>query len=305
MDDWAFNTEHHFNTAFYDESSQGHSWQSNVSHQSDGFYGWQPMHSQYWQHPQNLQQLPHLQHQQGQQLPGNKVSKPVRRNQPIPASQQGSHGNHSQSTAPSQNSNLPSTGHRNKMVVEGPQFLKLIVSETIAGAIVGKDGTKLGELEMRSRCRLQLSAPGNYFPGTKDRICVLGGKLPDLENCLVLIVKLVCDLPGTNTTRMLKLAVPNSAVSMVIGHGGELIRRLCNETGCRINASIRMHSMQERLIILAGAHNALVRASLELLRIIQEDPHLQEHMHFSYENIELPLGAWAGPEAQISTRRFH
>jgi len=40
--------------------------------------------------------------------------------------------------------------------------------------------------------------------------------------------------------------------------------------------------------------------SLELLRIIQEDPHLQEHIHFSYEDIELSLGAWAGPEAQVA-----
>jgi len=185
------------------------------------------------------------------------------------------------------------------MVVEGPQFLKLIVSETMAGAIIGKDGTKLGEFEMRSGCRLQLSAPGKYFPGTMDRICVLGGKLTNLENCMVLIVKLVCDIPGTTTTRMLKLAVPNSAVSMVIGHGGELVRRLCHETGCRINASMRMHNMQERLIILAGAHDALVRASLEVLRVIQEDPHLKEHIHFPYEDIELPLGAWAGPQAQV------
>jgi len=40
---------------------------------------------------------------------------------------------------------------------------------------------------------------------------------------------------------------------MVIGHGGELVRRLCNETGCRINASMPeqvlevAHQLQQQL----------------------------------------------------------
>merc|ERR1712008_227671 len=78
------------------------------------------------------------------------------------------------------------------------------------------------------------------------------------------------------------------------------IRQLRNSTGCCIKASMRVPPLQERLITLVGTYDALVRASLELLRIIQEDPHLQEHLYVSYEDIKLPLGFWTGTGPQVA-----
>jgi len=34
--------------------------------------------------------------------------------------------------------------------------------------------------------------------------------------------------------------------------------------------------------------------------IIHQDPHLQEHIHFSYKDPELPPGVWVGPGAQVA-----
>jgi len=135
--------------------------------------------------------------------------------------------------APSQNSNVPSGGHRNKMVVEGPLFSKLIVSKTIAEAFVGKDCTMLAD-----HCVGCISAPGQYFPGTTNRLCATGCKMLNFENFLVLVVKLLFNIPGANTLRMLKLAVPNSDVSMVMGRANQQVTVSTPDNGYKTRTNV-------------------------------------------------------------------
>lgn len=180
----------------------------------------------------------------------------------------------------------------------GPNYCKLLVPHHIAGAIIGKDGTMIGEIELLSRCQMQLSSTKTFFPGTTDRICIIGGEMNGLIDCITRVLDRLHKLSGNADRSLLaKIAVPSSAVSTIIGRQGEAVRRLSERTTCRINVSVRVPEIQERLVMISGDHDSLVKATIGIVSAVQSDPHLREHMQTSYD-VKLPLGAWAGPRAQ-------
>lgn len=182
----------------------------------------------------------------------------------------------------------------------GPKFCKLLVPNFVAGAIIGRDGVMIGEIEFASQCQVRVSAPGKYFPGTTDRICIIGGTMAALANCIDRVLRCLQDIsPNSGRPLMVKLAVPNSAISGLIGHQGDAVKKLSGTTGCRINASPRVANFQERLVMIAGAYESLVKATMSVVQSIQSDPHLRQHLLISYD-MQLPLGTWAGNKAQAA-----
>jgi len=181
--------------------------------------------------------------------------------------------------------------------VVGPCFCKMLVPGHVVGALIGRQGSMIAYIELLTRCQMQISTGNSFFPGTNDRIVILGGTMQGLEDCLVLILQKLREFSGcTDRHVTLRLVAPNSAVSALIGRGGHVARSLSNGAGCRINVSPRVGSMQERLVMLSGEYNGVARAALVVLRSLQADPHLSEHLCLRY-NVDIPLGAWAGAKA--------
>eukprot|EP00930_Biecheleria_cincta_P000541 TRINITY_DN1011_c0_g1_i2.p1 TRINITY_DN1011_c0_g1~~TRINITY_DN1011_c0_g1_i2.p1 ORF type:complete len:738 (-),score=118.38 TRINITY_DN1011_c0_g1_i2:113-2326(-) len=182
-------------------------------------------------------------------------------------------------------------------VVGGSYFCKFLVPAYIAGAMIGKGGSSIAELEHSTGCQLLLSASSSSFPGTTERILVMGGPTEDsLMKCLKLVLERMRELGRTRGPKILvKLVTPNSAVSQVIGMGGCNTRHLSQQTGCRIHISPRCSGIQERLIYIHGRMEGIIMAATSVCSQLQSDPHLQKHMHFSYD-IDLPIGAWDAEE---------
>eukprot|EP00971_Amphidinium_carterae_P018869 371709-Amphidinium_carterae.1 len=176
----------------------------------------------------------------------------------------------------------------------------MLMPNHIAGAIIGKDGKNIGEIEKKTNCELQVSASGQHYPGTNDRIIVMGGQLSGLEECVRMVLEKLCP-PGPQTGRQLltKIAVPSSAVSMIIGHHGEAVKRTSCSTSCKINVSSRVKGFQERIVLIAGESDNLIDAVLQICREIQRDTHLKEHVSSSY-SVTLPLGVWSGEKAKAA-----
>lgn len=187
-----------------------------------------------------------------------------------------------------------------KLAALGPCFAKFLLSNVLAGAILGKGGAMHRKIAKTSRVYLQMSLPEQTFPGTLDRMCIIGGDEKSLGKCMELILKRMDDIFSNNKDKslMIRLVVPNSCVSRIIGPGGSYVSKLRASTGCCITASSRVPSMMERLILISGTYSCLVQTVQEVLKIIQLDPHLQEHLRFSYDGIDLPLWIWARPQAQ-------
>lgn len=186
---------------------------------------------------------------------------------------------------------------KDELKVEGPCYLKLLAPSHFVGAIIGKEGANISEIELLTRCQLQLSSTNRFFPGTTDRIIVMGGQLKNLLDCLSVVLRRLSDACGQDHKPFfIKLVVPNSSVSALIGRSGQASRQLSNRTGCCINISSRVEGLQERLVLLSGLPENVYQAASSVCCDVQHDPNLAQHMQLKY-NIHLPLGVWAGDKA--------
>ncbi|CAL1158472.1 unnamed protein product [Cladocopium goreaui] len=180
-------------------------------------------------------------------------------------------------------------------------YAKFLVPDHVAGALIGKSGIMVGEIELVSKCSLQLSGPKKYFPGTVERICIVGGQcVQDLNIAMMKIVDLFKKVQQNTNAKntevaklVVKFVIPKSAASMILGPRGATIQQLTNDTGCRINMSHRIDGFQERLMVICGEEAALRKAASEILEKIQQDAHLEEHMTMTYTQ-EVPMGIWTG-----------
>lgn len=74
------------------------------------------------------------------------------------------------------------------------------------------------------------------------------------------------------------MRVPIDAVGMIIGKGGETIKEMQNNTGCRINVSSQFNpNDQEREISLAGNRDAIARARQAIDEKVEASVHFPLH----------------------------
>merc|ERR1719352_1779944 len=58
----------------------------------------------------------------------------------------------------------------------GPCFLKFVLSNSAAGALIGKGGADMKTLEAEHGVAMKLSAGRSFFPGTQDRVLLMAGE---------------------------------------------------------------------------------------------------------------------------------
>jgi hypothetical protein len=168
----------------------------------------------------------------------------------------------------------------------------LLIPNHVAGAIIGKGGMLINHMKATTGCHLRISAANCFFPGTDDRILLMGGCFEALQACLQLVLQRFQDSLGRPPQPLrVKLVVPNSSVSALIGTGGSTARRLSSDWDCRLHISTRVEGLKERHVLLLGASDNVVNATFEVCKLIQSDPHLAEHHCLNYD-IQLPMGIW-------------
>ena len=65
---------------------------------------------------------------------------------------------------------------------------KFLVSNALAGSIIGKAGANISELQSQSGARLQLSRASEFFPGTQERVMLASGSVNQVLTALHLIL---------------------------------------------------------------------------------------------------------------------
>jgi len=149
--------------------------------------------------------------------------------------------------------------------------VKLLVSNNMAGSIIGRSGKTVNELQSKSSAKIRLSQSGDYFPGTTDRICLIHGSLANVKKGVALVLGKLYELqlellvetqldqadqelddsdsaknsPETeNTFKMnftTKILVPSAACGMLIGKEGGTIQNLKEKAGC---SAVRLSQKQ-------------------------------------------------------------
>jgi far upstream element-binding protein len=171
----------------------------------------------------------------------------------------------------------PTSGQIN--LKDGEECLQIMVPDRTVGLIIGRGGETIRDLQERSGCHVNIVGESKSVNGL--RPVNLIGPYAAAAQAKDLIMEIVDSdsrngNPGgggnqhqgrpnqrdnshdkTNDA----IFVPNEAVGMIIGKGGETIREMQNQTGCKINVSQQPAPGEaEREIELVGSRDAIERA---------------------------------------------
>lgn len=127
--------------------------------------------------------------------------------------------------------------------------IKVLVSNSASGLIIGRSGQTISELQAKSHARIKLSQGGDYYPGTSDRICLVQGALSCVKVAIELVLAKLYELQSlqqvsTQVTEqsadnepsqqviqpppvfIIRVLMPSACCGMVIGRGGSNIKEL-------------------------------------------------------------------------------
>ncbi|KAL8450234.1 hypothetical protein Emed_002630 [Eimeria media] len=195
---------------------------------------------------------------------------------------------------------------------QGPCYLKVLVNNLVAGAIIGKSGAVIAQIEQQTGCALKLSPANMYYPGTEERILIMSGEQEALNNAVLVVLDKIHEMqcqytpdgsrkesydstspsqPPSSVKVTLKIVVPKAAVAAIIGKGGQQIKELQSSTNARVQVSNREEAVVERLVTITGSLEEARAAATSIAACLQSEPSLKSHMYVVYK----PGGLLGGP----------
>ncbi|KAL8426833.1 hypothetical protein ACSSS7_007989 [Eimeria intestinalis] len=196
---------------------------------------------------------------------------------------------------------------------QGPCYLKVLVNNLVAGAIIGKSGAVIAQIEQQTGCALKLSPANMYYPGTEERILIMSGEQEALNNAILVVLDKIHEMqcqytpdgsrresyddstspsqPPSSVKVTLRIVVPKAAVAAIIGKGGQQIKELQSSTHARVQVSNREEALVERLVTITGSLEEARAAAVAISSCLQSEPSLKSHMYVVYK----PGGLLGGP----------
>ena len=93
----------------------------------------------------------------------------------------------------------------------------------------------------------------------------------------------------------IRAVVPNSAVSCIIGRGGEVVKEINRASGAMLRIGDRMTIVHERIVQITGTVEQCHGAMFEVLTRIQTDKNLKEHLNVVYTKAAMQSNRPLGP----------
>ena len=81
---------------------------------------------------------------------------------------------------------------------ENTYHLKLLIPSVAAGAIIGKGGETIAEIQKNVGARVKMSKPNDYYPGTNERVCLITGTIEAITTIVNFLVEKVKEKPDPN-----------------------------------------------------------------------------------------------------------
>ncbi|EEY17911.1 KH domain-containing protein [Verticillium alfalfae VaMs.102] len=173
---------------------------------------------------------------------------------------------------------------------EGEDCLQIMVPDRTVGLIIGRGGETIRDLQERSGCHINitseakehqrpfapstsLGSPQGRCHGPKEAILEIVDKRQPwvtasrsrprgaLDRTMLEMVLVAAAGGGGHDKINDTIHVPSEAVGMIIGKGGETIREMQNNTGCKINVAQSSGPGEvEREIALIGSRESITQA---------------------------------------------
>ncbi|KAL0868822.1 hypothetical protein ABMA27_007184 [Loxostege sticticalis] len=199
-------------------------------------------------------------------------------------------------------------GHGNitsHFAVEPTYHFKVLVPSMVAGAIIGKGGETIAQLQKDTGARVKMSKSHDFYPGTTERACLITGSVDGIMVVLDFIMDKIKEKPelvkpfpeGVDTKipqdrdKQVKILVPNSTAGMIIGKGGNYIKQIKETSGSYVQISQKAKelSLQERCITVVGEKDGNKKACLMILQKVVDDPQSGSCPNVSYADVAGPV----------------
>jgi len=181
-------------------------------------------------------------------------------------------------------------------------LLKILVPNYVAGALIGKGGSLMKEMKEQFGCNIRLSANGEVYPGTDERVIVMTGEtsqIMELNNCIMEKVRDVTTRLPTDDTRRekAKLVLTSTAAGMLIGRGGATVKAIHDASKARISIcnTDAATFLGERVLTMSGSMDQRVEACRLIIDKISTDASNMANTNLKYIN----AGVGAGPEVNM------
>jgi len=205
-----------------------------------------------------------------------------------------------------------------------PVNLKILVPAIASGAIIGKGGETIADVQKQTGTRIKMSKAGDFYPGTTERVGLIQGPAESVLIVMDFIAEKIIEKPDpaakpaidfdnkipAEREKQVKVIIPNSTAGMIIGKGGSFIKQLKDESGAFIQISQKSKdaTLSERVVTIIGEKNANKKALEMILSKIQEDPQSASCLNISYGDVQglvanpNPTGSPFATVAQSSER---
>ncbi|XP_065219300.1 RNA-binding protein Pasilla isoform X2 [Planococcus citri] len=184
----------------------------------------------------------------------------------------------------------------------GTYHFKLLVPGVAAGAIIGKGGETIAQLQREKHAKVKMSKSNDFYPGTTERVCIISSNSPEsIMDVLTFIMEKIREKPDvtkpvvepimTEREKQVKILVPNTTAGMIIGKGGSYIKQIKEQTGAYIQLSQKPKdvSLPERCITVSGDIETNVKVCQMILQKIVEDPQSGSCLNLSYADVTGPV----------------
>ncbi len=172
--------------------------------------------------------------------------------------------------------------------------IKMLISNNIAGSIIGRMGQSISKLQVESQTRIKISQSSDYYPGTQERVCLIQGTSGDnVKHAVGLIIQRCYQIQQSERTQqqsllaaspmtvynggtivtappplpttdvggfdfVIRLLVPVSCCGMIIGKNGSNIKHMEESSGV---VSVRLTSKDDIVPQIAYNNNNMANSS--------------------------------------------
>jgi len=176
----------------------------------------------------------------------------------------------------------------------GKPTLKFLVPNFMAGKLIGKGGSNIGELQSKFAASIQISPNREYYPGTTDRIVSISASIDQIINFTDHLIGLVQEEERSERNNPelkpeVRFVVSNIAAGLVIGKGGASIKAIQSSCiGARINLSKKEDSVSgERVLIVSGDGAARSSACKQIIEVMAAEPSKMSNNNLKYSQNNL------------------
>ena len=149
--------------------------------------------------------------------------------------------------------------------------IKFCVPSSVVGSVIGKGGEYVNECMRQSQTRIHLSKQQEVFPGTNDRICTISATTSDgVQSVLTALHLILTKIRSEDTfgDYGVRLISPSKGCGAVIGKGGNKIKSITEESGCKMKVSEQAAGLRFRLLSITGTVDEQLKAVALCLEIL-------------------------------------